>query len=251
MRSLMLAALAASAWAVTVVPALASQSVQPAHEPARLDPTGRPHGGAPEPDDLFWQSPNSCDARRFKGRTGTRRLYEFVEYWWPRVENWGYGSDPCRDSLHDEGRAVDLHLDVRSRPDRRAAHEIKRFFLGDDSDGAEWAMARRFGIQEFIYNCHIWTSTYAERGWRRYSRCTSGASYTLKHKDHIHIGQSWQGARKKTSAYTGYEVCDACVPPQEPVPPARVFEMVPGAEPLPDVSGNPVAAGPLPALTAL
>ena len=27
-------------------------------------------------------------------------------------------------------------------------------------------------------------------------------------QDHIHIGQSWQGARKKTSAYTGYEVCD-------------------------------------------
>jgi hypothetical protein len=242
MRSLMLVALVASASAVAVAPALASQSVQPAHEPARLDPTGQPRGGAPEADDLFWQSPNSCDKRRFEGRTGTRRLYEFVEYWWPRAENWGYGSDPCRDSLHDEGRAVDLHLDVRSRPDRRTAHEIKRFFLRDDSDGAQWAMARRFGIQEFIYNCHIWTSTYAERGWRRYSRCTSRASYTLKHKDHIHIGQSWQGARKKTSAYTGYEVCDGCVPPEEPAPPARVFETLPDAEPPPDLSGNPVAA---------
>jgi hypothetical protein len=213
--------------------------VQPAHEPARLDPTGRPHGGAPQPDDLFWQSRNSCDERRFKGRTGTRRLYEFVEYWWPRVENWGYGSDPCRDSLHDEGRAVDVHLDVKVKRDRRAAHEIKRFFLRGDSRGARWAMARRFGIQELIWNCHIWTSTYASDGWRRYSRCGSGASYTLKHKDHIHIGQSWRGARKRTTAYRGYTWCRQCPEADHPPAEQRVFDALPS--PPPDVTGNPVA----------
>jgi hypothetical protein len=105
-------------------------------------------------------------------------------------------------------------------------------------------MARRFGIQELIYNCHIWTSTYAEQGWRRYSRCgEASATHTLKHKDHIHIGQSWQGARKRTSAYTGYEVCDECTPeePEEPEVPSSVFKALPGTQPLPDLSGNPVA----------
>jgi len=212
-RTLVLIVLVATAVAAVAAPAPGAETVHPGSEPTQLDPTGRPHGGDPAPDELFWKSPNSCDAKRFKGRTGTRRLYAFIEHWWPRVENWGFGSKPCRDSLHDEGRAVDLHLDVRVRHDRRAAHQIKRFFLRSDSDGGTCAMARRFGIQEFIYNCHIWTSTYAEQGWRRYSRCgEASATYTLKHKDHIHIGQSWQGARKRTSAYTGYEVCDECTP---------------------------------------
>ena len=237
----MLAALAASASAVTVVPALASQSVRPAHEPARLDPTGRPHGGAPQPDDLFAE-PQQLRREAVQGAHGTRRLYAFVEYWWPQVENWGYGSDPCRDSL-DEGRAVDLHLDVRSRPDRRAAHEIKRYFLGDDSDGAQWAMARRFGIQEFIYNCHIWTSTYAERGWRRYSRCTSGASYTLKHKDHIHIGQSWRGREEDDRVHRVRGVRRVRRAGGARAAGARL-EALPDDEPLPGVSGNPVAASP-------
>ena len=240
-RTLVIGALVAAASGALAAPALASQTVEPGHDPAQLEPTRKPHGGDPNPDELRWKSPNSCDGRRFKGRTGTRRLYAFIEYWWPMVENWGYGSHPrCRDSLHDEGRAVDVHLDVRRRKDRRPAHQIKRFLLRRDSDGEPWAMARRFGIQELIFNCHIWTSTYAEQGWRRYSRCDGRASYTLKHKDHIHIGQSWPAARKRTTAYTGYEVCDHCVP-EEPEVATATFEELPGRFPAPDVRGDPVA----------
>jgi len=239
-RNLALAVVVAALAATFAAPALGEQAVRPAFAPQQLDPTEKRHGGTPLPDELRWQSPDGCDRGRFRGRTGTRRLYEFIEHWWPWVENWGYGSRRCRDSLHDEGRAVDVHLDVRVRKDRRAAHEIKRFFLGKDSDGETWAMARRFGIQELIYNCHIWTSTYASSGWRRYSRCDDpGSSYTLKHKDHVHIGQSWHGARKKTSAYTGYAVCEGCAAPEEPEPAASVFGRLPSSSP--DVTGNPVA----------
>jgi hypothetical protein len=210
-RSLTLAVLVMAACAVIVAAAPGSDTIRPAKNPALLNPKGQPRGGSPAPDGLYWDAPESCDPERFKGRAGTRRLRTFVEHWWPRVETWGYGSDPCRESLHDEGRAVDLHLDVRSRKDRRAARQLKRFFLREDSQGEPWAMARRFGLQELIWNCHIWVSALADQGWQRYSRCDEpGATYTDKHKNHVHIGQTWLGARKQTTAYTGYELCGAC-----------------------------------------
>ena len=121
------------------------------------------------------------------------------------METWGYGSDACRESLHDEGRAVDVHLNVKSAKDRRVARQLKRFFLRTDAEGEPWAMARRFGLQELIWNCHIWVSALADQGWHRYSRCDEpGATYTDKHKNHVHIGQTWVGALKQTTAYTGY-----------------------------------------------
>jgi hypothetical protein len=238
-RHVVLAALVATASVCLAATALASHTMQPGYEPAQLDPTTRAHGGNPPPDEVRWNSPNSCDKKRFKGRTGTRRLYAFIEYWWPRVEFWGYGSEPCRESLHDEGRAVDVHLNLRVKKDRKAARQIKRFFLRKDSHGERWAMARRFGIQELIWNCHIWTSTYASEGWRRYSRCGPGASYTLKHKDHVHIGQQWRGARKKTTAYTGYTWCHQCADPEGTAARDGLFDSLPS--PAPDGSGNPVA----------
>jgi hypothetical protein len=198
-------ALAAVAAASGAAPALGSEELAPGQQPDQLEPAGQPEAGAPPPDELRWNSPRRCRKDRFRGRPGTKRLYAFIEQWWPQVENWGYGSKPCRDSLHDEGRAVDVHLDVRVKRDRRAAHQLRRFLLRADSDGEPWAMARRFGIQELIWNCRIWTSSYAERGWRRYSLCDDpDTDYTHKHKNHVHIGQTWRGARRKTTAYTGY-----------------------------------------------
>jgi len=242
-RSLVVAVLAAASSASIVAPALGSSAIQPAYEPGQLNPRTEPPGGAPAPDELRWNSPHECNAKRFRGRPGTRRLYAFIEYWWPQVEFWGYGSRPCRDSLHDEGRAVDVHLDVRLKKDRRAARQIKRFLLRSDSDGEIWAMARRFGIQEVIWNCHIWTSTYASDGWRHYSTCDGpSANYTTKHKNHIHIGQSWRGARKQTTAYSGYSPCDKCGAGAESSAAERaMFDALPHESPLADVTGNPVA----------
>ena len=60
------------------------------------------------------------------------------------------------------------------------------------------------GIQEIIWNCHSWWS--GSDGMGKYSRAStrSGKSmknvnYTLAHKDHIHFGLSWRGARKRTT----------------------------------------------------
>lgn len=60
------------------------------------------------------------------------------------------------------------------------------------------------GIQEIIWNCRSWWSgaegmgnysvCFTERGTRR-----KNVNRTAAHKDHIHIGLSWAGARKRTT----------------------------------------------------
>jgi len=60
------------------------------------------------------------------------------------------------------------------------------------------------GIQEIIWNCRTWWSgadgmgsysaCYTERGKRR-----KHVNHTQAHKDHIHIGLSWPGARMRSS----------------------------------------------------
>jgi hypothetical protein len=117
-----------------------------------------------------------------------------------RCERWGKNSA----SLHAEGRAVDWHLDAASPADRREARRLIDMWLAPDSEGNEHALARRMGIQEIIWNCRSWWSgaegmapysaCYTERGRRR-----KRVNYTEAHKDHIHIGLSWAGARKRTS----------------------------------------------------
>ncbi|HZN89661.1 MAG TPA: hypothetical protein VFB44_11850 [Thermoleophilaceae bacterium] len=117
-----------------------------------------------------------------------------------RCERWGKG----RASLHAEGRAVDWHLDARLAADRREARRLIDLFLATDSAGNERALARRMGIQELIWNCRSWWS--GSDGTEPYSGCFTepgarrrGVSPTAAHRDHIHIGLSRAGARKRTS----------------------------------------------------
>jgi hypothetical protein len=117
-----------------------------------------------------------------------------------RCERWGRNSA----SLHAEGRAVDWHLDASHPADRREARRLIDLWLAPDEDGNEHALARRMGIQEIIWNCRSWWSgadrmgkysaCFTERGKRR-----KRVNYTEAHKDHIHIGLSWRGARMRTS----------------------------------------------------
>jgi hypothetical protein len=179
-------------------------TVKPGKDPNDLSGKQKAPGGTPAPDRLVSNDPKNCRADRFEGRKGTVRLYNYLKRWWPRGGNDGFGSSPgCRDSLHDEGRAVDFQLSVHNKGDRRAANQIRHFFLNRDSNGVKYAMARRFGIQELIWNCHIWTSGRASEGWRPYSRCPTSDD-NAAHRNHFHLGQSWPGARMKTSAYTGW-----------------------------------------------
>lgn len=193
---------------LTAPVAASADHITPGYQPAEVSgKTVPPRWGTPGPDRLGGSSADHCSG---KEQAGTRNLLRYLEYWWPRGESWGIYN--CRlPSLHSEGRAVDFHLDVRSTRDRNAGYAISRFFRSKDSGGARWAMARRFGIQEIIFDCKIWTSARAREGWRRYSVCDqAGASRTAEHKDHIHIGQNWRGATRRTTAWTGFHYCYQC-----------------------------------------
>jgi hypothetical protein len=117
-----------------------------------------------------------------------------------RCEKWGKNSA----SLHAEGRAVDWHLDAARPADRAEARRLIDRLLAPDSAGNPHALARRMGIQEIIWNCRAWWSG-AER-MEPYSACFTekgkprkNVDRTTAHRDHIHFGLSWPGARKRTS----------------------------------------------------
>jgi hypothetical protein len=106
-------------------------------------------------------------------------------------------------SLHSEGRAVDWHLDVHDASQKRAAKRLIALFLARDRAGNNHALARRMGIQELIWNCHAWWA--GDGGMRRYSACFDSDGHrrrvddTTAHRNHVHIGLNWRGARKKSS----------------------------------------------------
>ena len=116
-----------------------------------------------------------------------------------RCERWGKNSA----SLHAERRAIDWHLDVHRAADKREASRLIRLFLATDRAGNRHALARRMGIQELIWNCRSWWS--GGDGMRPYSPCYDSKGNrkkiddTTAHRDHIHIGLNWPGARKQTS----------------------------------------------------
>jgi len=110
-------------------------------------------------------------------------------------------------SLHAEGRAIDWHLDARVPRDRRAADRLIKRLLATDAEGNPHALARRMGVQEIIWNCRSWWS--GAEAMDRYSLCfdrkgkkRKKVNVTLAHRDHVHIGLTKAGARKRTSFWT-------------------------------------------------
>jgi hypothetical protein len=155
-------------------------------------------------DDYAYDKATDC---RKKPTPGALALVDWLEknssgtsWGIMRCERWGKNSA----SLHAEGRAVDWHLDASRPADRREARRLIDLWLAPDPAGNEHALARRMGIQEIIWNCHSWWSGSEAMG--KYSACYTergrprkNVNYTEAHKDHIHIGLSWAGARKRTS----------------------------------------------------
>jgi hypothetical protein len=119
-----------------------------------------------------------------------------------RCEKWGKNSA----SLHAEGRAIDWHLNAHNRSERRAAEKLINLLLAPDRNGNEHALARRMGVQEIIYNCKSWWSGQEAMG--PYSRCYNRRGKSIKvddtnaHRDHIHIGLNWPGARLRTTFWS-------------------------------------------------
>ena len=119
-----------------------------------------------------------------------------------RCERWGKG----RASLHAEGRALDWQLNVYNGADRREADRIIKLLLAPDRNGNLHALARRMGIQEIIWNCRSWYS--GSQSLRPYSPCYDSKGRrkkiddTTAHRDHIHFGLNWLGAKKRTTFWS-------------------------------------------------
>jgi hypothetical protein len=117
-----------------------------------------------------------------------------------RCEMWGKHEA----SLHAENRAIDWHLDVSVPADRRAARTLIETLLAPDALGNPHALARRMGIEEIIWDCSYWGAGSDQFGpyqpcFGRSGRPRKGVDPTTAHRNHIHLGMSRDGARRRTS----------------------------------------------------
>ena len=128
---------------------------------------------------------------------------------WLTARGGGYGpiSRPCSGSStseHKESRAFDWLLDARSDADKALAAALLDEIFAPDDTGAPHALARRMGIMYVIWNDHMYAS-YDGFVAKRYlsSSCRSRrtCSPTLRHRDHMHISLTRQGAKGTTSWY--------------------------------------------------
>src|SRR5664279_4120927 len=144
-------------------------------------------------DPLTYDQATRCTGHASKGALLLERWMEHhapgVSWGIYRCERWGKHSA----SLHAEGRALDWHLDATSTAGRAEAQRLIHLFLAPDRDGQEFALARRMGIQELIWNCHAWFGGGESLG--PYSYCYGPNGKRRKHLDptqahmnHIHIG---------------------------------------------------------------
>jgi hypothetical protein len=158
-------------------------------------------------EDSIYDRAEKCKNRRNAGITGLANwLGENTRgvFWGSyRCEKWGKHSA----SLHAENRAIDWHLDVASRADRRAADKLIRLLLAPDKIGNPQALARRMGIEELIWDCGYWGAGMTE--FQPYSVCfkrngkkRKRFNKTAAHQDHIHIGMTKAGAKGRTSFWT-------------------------------------------------
>ena len=158
-------------------------------------------------DDYRYDRATDCKSRPQPGIVALQRWLQEnaagVSWGIMRCERWGKNSA----SLHAEGRALDWHLDSRNRAQLRAANRLIQLLLATDKKGNRHALARRMGIQEIIWNCRSWWS--GSDGMGPYSVCfndkgkrLSNVNFTAAHKDHIHFGLSWRGAKKRTTFWS-------------------------------------------------
>ena len=99
-------------------------------------------------------------------------------------------------SEHEDGRALDYHVDHSSEVQRAQADDLLSWLLATDGFGNTHAMARRFGLMYIIWNRQIWESYRPFDGWQSYSGSNP-------HTDHIHFSFGWPGALAQTSWWSG------------------------------------------------
>jgi hypothetical protein len=132
---------------------------------------------------------------------------DHLAHWMVKRYGGGFGgiSRDCRrtaTSEHQNGRAFDWTLDARKRSDRKRAEAFLDRIFQTDARGNTDAWARRMGVMYVIWNDRMFAS------WEQFrpkpylsSSCPSKrrCSRTLRHRDHLHISLSAQGARGVTS----------------------------------------------------
>ena len=108
------------------------------------------------------------------------------------LANWGGRSggiwrdcDNGPTSKHHEGRAWDWHP-----PDQDTGDQLIEALMMADESGEPEELARRAGLRTIIWWGRIWI---AGRGWAPYSKSA--------HRDHVHFGFGWAGARAETSFF--------------------------------------------------
>ena len=116
---------------------------------------------------------------------------------WLVARGGGYGpiSRSCSGSStseHKESRAFDWLLDARSDTDQALAAALLDELFAPDDTGQPHALARRMGIMYVI-----WDDTMYASSCRKRRTC----SPTLRHRDHMHISLTRQGAKGTTSWY--------------------------------------------------
>jgi hypothetical protein len=177
----------------------------------RLDQSFPPVGGNPADRMLDTPLDDYQYDRAFRCRNAPAAGTLALQAWLERNaagESWGIMR--CEKlsrrswSLHSEGRALDWHLDARVPADRRAGERLVRLLLAEDRGGNPHALARRMGVQEIIWDCKAWWS--GSPGLVRYSPCygrngkrRKHVDATTAHLDHVHLGLTRDGARKRTS----------------------------------------------------
>jgi hypothetical protein len=192
----------------TAQPAGEWKTIKPAIYPTQLNPKTTIPAGSTAPDSYGFKFAEGCSTGP---QPGTVKLRAYVEHWWPRGDDWGIYN--CRTtsggnwSEHAEGRAYDHGLNYDNADDRAAAQSLITAFTKKDANGFDDALARRFGVEQLIWNCRIWTSDNPV--WRSYDKSgndCAGWTKTDAHRDHVHIGQNWRGANQNTSAYDGFAI---------------------------------------------
>ena len=132
---------------------------------------------------------------------------------WLVARGGGYGpiSRSCAGSSrseHKESRAFDWLLDATDPADAALAAALLDEVLAPDDTGQPHALARRMGIMYIIWDDRMWASydgfvekRYLSSGCRTRRTC----SPTLRHRDHVHISLTRQGAKGTTSWYYAQE----------------------------------------------
>jgi hypothetical protein len=140
-----------------------------------------------------------------KAKPGTDHL----AHWMVRQYGGGFGgtSRDCKrkaTSEHQNGRAFDWTLNAGKKSDRKIAAAFLDRIFETDFQGNTHAWARRMGVMYVIWNDKMFAAwDYFEPEPYLSSSCPSKrkCSKTLRHRDHLHVSLSRQGARGVTSWY--------------------------------------------------